>query len=92
MEYEPYNYMAYIPVTVVNGPVINKVVVCHRCFNATDYRFGEMGWTRTVGDPWPSVKKAIYLMRDIQTQVADAAGCSILKNAQDHLWKQGPVA
>ena len=48
MEYEPYNAMTYIPVTVVNGPVNNKACVCHACFNAHDYTFTALGWTREV--------------------------------------------
>jgi len=47
-EYEPWNHNAYIPVTVINGPVINKVAVCHRCFTAKEHTFTDRGWTRIV--------------------------------------------
>lgn len=90
MEYEPWNHTEYISVTVVNGPVINKCAVCHRCFNTGDFRFTELGWTRIVGDRWGADRAAIYLMRDLQGRVTDADGWHYLKAAQDHLWKNEP--
>lgn len=90
MEYEPYNASAYISVTVINGPVVNKVAVCHQCFNTGDYRFTDLGWTKDVSSNWGNVRRAIYMMRDIQVQVTDADGWHYLKSAQDHLWEQEP--
>lgn len=49
LEYTPYSADEYIRITVVNGIVVNRVAVCHPCFNKMRPEFTAQGWTYTVG-------------------------------------------
>jgi hypothetical protein len=90
MEYTPYNADDYIDVTFVNGSVTTKHGVCHRCFNQLQPRFDDRGWFVIVGDVWPMVREAAYLIRDTMNRVTDADGWHALKSAHDYLWTQEP--
>lgn len=90
MEYAAYNADNYLTVTFVNGLVTTKHGVCHSCFNRLQPRFDNRGWFVIVGDVWPMVREAAYLIRDTMSRVTDADGWHSLKAAHDYLWSQEP--
>lgn len=88
-EYVAYNADDYIRITVKNGIVIQKVSVCHPCFNAYSPIFTDTyGWFHDAQAYRAEIKFACYLMREKQQQVTDADGWHYLKDAQEYLWKQ----